>query len=190
MVPAMTKLRCPWLNLNNPLYVKYHDEEWGRGIEDDQKLFELLCLEGAQAGLSWEIVLNKREKYRYLFFDFNIDTCARLHDKQLEEILKNPGIVRNRLKVFSVRANAQALLKLQDDFGSFYNFLECFRETCERRKRPRTLKDYRSSSPASDSLSQELKLRGFKFIGSTICYAFMQAVGLVDDHSQSCFLAH
>jgi DNA-3-methyladenine glycosylase I len=183
----MTK-RCPWLNLSNPSYVKYHDEEWGREVHEDQKLFEMLILEGAQAGLSWETVLMKREEYRKVFYNFDIKKCSQLKDTYLEKALLNPGIIRHRLKVYSVRQNALVALQIQKEFGSLDKFLWSYIQ--ERKKnRPKNLKSYPTRNMISDQLSKDLKKRGMKFVGTTIMYAFMQAVGMVDDHAHTCFLS-
>ncbi len=181
------KIRCPWVNLKNPGYIRYHDKEWGRPVRRDQKHFEYLILEGAQAGLSWETILNKRAGYKELFADFDVVKVSKYSDKRLEKILTNPKIIRNRLKVFSARTNALAFLEIQKDFGSFNKYIWSFTEGKVIKNSPEKLKDYPSKTPLSDEISKDLKKRGFKFIGSTIIYAYLQAVGVVDDHSSDCF---
>ena len=174
---------CPWC-VADPIYVRYHDEEWGRPLRDDRQLFELLCLEGAQAGLSWLTVLRKRDTYRRAFDSFDAAKMARYTTRKKQQLLRDPGIVRNRLKVDAFVSNARAYLKIQST-GSFADVIWKFAPP-PRRKRPRTLGDIQVSTSESAGLSRELKRRGFKFIGTTICYAFMQAAGLVDDHLQGC----
>jgi DNA-3-methyladenine glycosylase I len=170
------KKRCRWANPKNPTYIRYHDEEWGRARRhSDQYLFEMICLEGAQAGLSWETVLNKREEYRKVFHGFDVKQCARMQTRQLERLMRNPGIIRNRLKILSVRENARAFLAVAEEFGSFARYLREF--------------DGVDALEQSKALSRDLKKRGFGFVGATICYAFMQAIGMVNDHERGCFLA-
>jgi len=172
-----------------PLYVRYHDEEWGRPVHEDRTLFEFLVLEGAQAGLSWWTVLQKREGYRRAFAGFDPERVARFRPARIEALLQDPGIVRNRAKVTSAVQNAQAFLEVQREQGSFDAFAWSFVGGKPIRRRPRTLKQVPPTTPESDAFSAALRARGFKFAGSTICYAFMQACGLVDDHVQGCFLA-
>lgn len=181
------KKRCEWANPKNPLYVAYHDKEWGRPLKNDQKLFELLILEGAQAGLSWETILNRRENYRRVFENFDAVTLAKLHDRRLNAILEDPGIIRNRLKVYSVRQNAQAFLAVQQEQGSFSKYLWSFVGGRPIKNRWKKLSDLPATTPQSVAMSVDLKKRGFKFVGPTICYAFMQAAGLVNDHTVDCF---
>ncbi len=181
------KTRCPWVNLKNPEYVKYHDKEWGKPVKRDQKHFECLTLEGAQAGLSWETVLMKREGYRKLFANFDIVKVSKFTDAKLEKILENPSIIRNRLKVYSTRTNAQAFLKVQKEFGTFNKYIWGFVDGKTVKNSPKTIKQYNSKTALSDKISKDLKKRGFKFIGSTIIYAYLQATGIVDDHSSDCF---
>jgi DNA-3-methyladenine glycosylase I len=166
--------------------VRYHDEEWGVPLRDDKKLFEFLCLEGAQAGLSWETILKKRTNYRRAFDDFQYTVVAGYDVKKLAQLLKDEGIVRNRLKIRSVVQNAKAFLTVQGEFGSFSRYLAQFvpRNSVSA---PQILKDVPARTPESDRLSKDLKKRGFSFVGSTICYAFMQAVGVVNDHTADCF---
>ena len=179
--------RCPWVELDKPDYVAYHDEEWGVPVNDDRLLFEYLILEGAQAGLSWYTVLRKRDAYREAFANFEIETVARFPNSQVETLMGNAGLVRNRQKLESAIGNARACLKLQEEFGSVSNYLWSFVDNTTQVNAPRTRADYRATSPESDRMSKELKKRGFKFVGSTIMYAFMQATGMVNDHAHDCF---
>jgi DNA-3-methyladenine glycosylase I len=181
------KKRCAWVKDKSPLYIAYHDKEWGEPVKKDQKLFEFLILEGAQAGLSWETVLNKRENYRLLFKGFDPLKISKMTDKQLEKILLNPGIIRNRLKVFSVRQNAHAYFQIQEEFGSFSKYIWSFVGGKTKINKWKRHQDIPSKTVESDAMSKDLKKRDFKFIGSTICYAFMQAAGLVQDHTIDCF---
>jgi len=167
--------------------VAYHDNEWGKPVKEDQILFEFLILEGAQAGLSWETILNRRENYRKIFREFDPEKLARLTDKQLETILENPGIIRNRLKVYSVRTNARLFLEVRKEFGTFSKYLLPFVDGKPLKNKWKHLSEIPATTPESDALSKDLKKRGFKFVGSTICYAFMQAVGMVNDHTIDCF---
>lgn len=167
--------------------VAYHDKEWGKPVKDDRKLFELVILEGAQAGLSWNTILNRRENYRKIFKEFDVEKCARLTDKQLEKILLNPGIIRNRLKVYSVRINARACLEVRKEFGTFSKYLWSFVGGKPIKNKWKKISELPANTAESDAMSKDLKKRGFKFIGSTICYAFMQSVGMVDDHTVDCF---
>lgn len=176
--------RCPWAE-SSELMRAYHDEEWGRPVRDDRVLFEFLILEGAQAGLSWSTILKKREAYREAFAGFDPEQVARFTDARLEKLLLNPGIVRNRLKVFGARTNARAFLKAQEECGSFAALVWGFAPSAGR-DAPRTPKDVPARTAESDAMSKELKRRGFAFVGSTICYAFMQAVGMVNDHLEAC----
>jgi DNA-3-methyladenine glycosylase I len=178
---------CSWVNLNNPLYVKYHNKEWGVPVKTDQKLFEMLILEGAQAGLSWETVLNKRAHYKKLFHNFNIKKCSELKDKELEENLLDPGIIRNRLKVYSVRTNALAVLAIKKEFGSFSKYLWSFTDGEVIQNKWKSTKQIPVKTELSDIISKDLKKRGFKFIGSTIVYAYIQGIGMVNDHSLDCY---
>lgn len=178
--------RCEWCT-DDPTYIQYHDEEWGVPVRNDLKLFEMLVLEGMQAGLSWITILKRREGYRELFADFDPIVISKFTDKRLEKILTNPKIIRNRLKVFSVRQNAQAFLKIQREFGQFSAYLWSFVDNAPKNNRRKIQSDVPATSKQSDALSKDLKKRGFTFVGSTICYAFMQAVGLVNDHVRSCY---
>ncbi len=188
MATFTEKSRCPW-STHDPLYIKYHDQEWGRPVHDDDVLFEFLILEGAQAGLSWITVLKKRENYRKALSGFDAKKIAKYDEKKQKALLLNEGIIRNRLKIASTVGNAKAFLLVQKEFGSFDKYLWTFVNGKPLINRPRTLKEVRPSTPESDAMSKDLKKRGFNFVGSTICYAFMQACGLVDDHIQSCFRA-
>jgi DNA-3-methyladenine glycosylase I len=183
------KTRCPWVPEGKPDYAHYHDTEWGQPVHDDQKLFEMLILEGAQAGLSWYTILQRREGYRKAFKAFDPKKVVRMTDAQLEKVLTNDAIIRNRLKVFSTRKNAQVFLAIQKEFGSFDAYLWRFVGGKPKINRPKTLKDVPPNSPESDSLSKDLKKRGMSFVGSSIMYAYMQAVGLVNDHTVGCYKA-
>jgi DNA-3-methyladenine glycosylase I len=169
-----------------PLYARYHDEEWGVPVHDDRVLFEFLILEGAQAGLSWETILKKRERYREVFAGFDPARVARFDARRVATLLQDPGIVRNRLKVAGTVRNAKAFLAVQEEFGSFDSYLWPFVGGRPIRNRRRTIRDCPATTPESDALSNDLKKRGFTFVGSTICYAFMQAVGMVNDHAVTC----
>ena len=180
------KKRCDWSG-SDPLYVAYHDNEWGVPVHDDRTLFEFLILEGAQAGLSWITVLKKREHYRRVFHDFDPQRVARMRQSRLETLLQDPGIIRNRLKVESAVVNAKAFLTAQKEFGTFDEFIWRFVDGTPRRNHFESMSELPAHTPESGAMSKDLKKRGFKFVGSTICYAFMQAVGMVDDHLTSCF---
>ncbi|MEE9342503.1 MAG: DNA-3-methyladenine glycosylase I [Gammaproteobacteria bacterium] len=179
--------RCGWVTGQDELYIRYHDEEWGVPKHDNQTLFEMLILEGAQAGLSWYTVLKKRENYRRLFDGFDVEKIARYSDKKLEKLLQDPGIIRNRLKVNSAVVNARAFLQLQEEEGSFSDYIWGYVDGQPLMNTWQTLKDVPVTTPASDAMSKDLKKRGFKFIGPTICYAYMQSVGMVNDHTIDCF---
>ncbi|MDO4659520.1 DNA-3-methyladenine glycosylase I [Streptococcus sp.] len=181
----MTK-RCGWVKMNNPLYVAYHDEEWGQPLHDDRALFELLCLETYQSGLSWETVLNKRQGFREAFHGYQIQAVAEMTDGELEALLENPAIIRNRAKLFATRANAQAFLQIQKTFGSFDAYLWSF---VEGKTIVNGVPDYHlapAKTALSEKLSQDLKKRGFKFTGPVAVLAFLQAAGLIDDHENDC----
>lgn len=177
--------RCPWAVTE--LGIAYHDQEWGVPAHDDRRLFEFLILEGAQAGLSWETILKKRENYRVAFAAFDPAKVARIDGRRVERLLADPGIVRNRLKIESTIENAKAFLKIQREFGSFDAFVWGFVDGRPKKNKWRSLKQAPARTAESDALSKELVRRGFRFVGSTICYAFMQAVGMVNDHITSCF---
>lgn len=178
--------RCGWCN-DDPLYTKYHDDEWGKQVKDDQILFEFLILESAQAGLSWITILKKRENYRKAFAQFNPKKVAKFTDSDIEILLKNPGIVRNKGKIKAAVENAKLFLIIQEEYGSFYNFLYSFMPNQMPIKNHFTnWKDVPTSTEISISISNTLKKKGFKFFGPVICYAFMQAVGMVNDHEETC----
>lgn len=186
MPPQSPPIRCPWVDLSKPDYVAYHDTEWGVPVMDDRLMFELLTLEGAQAGLSWYTVLRKRASYRLAFAGFDVETVARYTAADVARLLDNPGIVRNRLKVETTIGNARALLELRAAQGSFCAHLWSFVDGRPVVNAPRNLADFAATSPVSDRLSKDLKKRGFRFVGSTIVYALMQAAGLVNDHAADC----
>ena len=178
--------RCSWCG-DDPLYVAYHDEEWGVPVRNDRALFEFLILEGAQAGLSWITILRRRENYRKAFARFDPGKVARFDKRKLGRLLQDPGIVRNRLKVESTVGNARAFLDVQAEFGSFESYIWRFVDGEPKRNRFRKHADIPAETPESHAMSKDLGKRGFRFVGSTICYAFMQATGLVNDHLVSCF---
>ena len=182
-----SKTRCPWVNPQNPEYVSYHDKEWGKPVHDDRHLFEMLILEGAQAGLSWEIVLKKRENYRRLFANFDVIKVSRFTPAKIEKLLLDPGIIRNRLKVESTISNAKAFIKIQKEFGSFDYYLWQFVDHKPIENQFTSLKEYPSKTALSDKISKDLKKRGFRFVGSTIIYAYLQAIGVVNDHTTDCY---
>jgi DNA-3-methyladenine glycosylase I len=178
-------VRCAWAS--GELSIRYHDEEWGVPAHNDRTLFEFLILEGAQAGLSWNTILNKRDRYRNVFDGFDPERVARYDRRKMDRLLRDPGIVRNKLKIASAVANARAFLQVQKEFGSFDRYIWEFVGGKPRRNSPKSLKQVPAKTPDSDRMSKDLKGRGFNFVGSTICYAFMQAVGMVNDHGVSCF---
>jgi DNA-3-methyladenine glycosylase I len=179
--------RCPWVDPGKPDYVAYHDEEWGVPVHDDRRQFEFLILEGAQAGLSWYTVLRKRESYRRAFDGFDAEKIARYDAVKIAELLQNPGIIRNRAKIAATVLNAGRYLDVMEEFGSFDDYLWRFVDGRPIVNAWRTLGEIPATSPESDRLSRDLRQRGFKFVGSTICYAHMQAVGMVNDHTLDCF---
>ena len=181
------KTRCEWVKGGNELYYDYHDKEWGMPVHDDQMLFEFLTLEAAQAGLSWATILNKREGYRNAFENFNIKKVAKYDEQKIAELLDNPEIVRNKLKVNATVINAGRIIEMQNEFGSFDQFIWSFVNGKTIQNKCKSLSDVPSRTELSDAMSKDLKKRGFKFIGTTICYAFMQATGMVNDHTQDCF---
>lgn len=181
------KKRCFGSEPGKEFYAEYHDKEWGIPVHDDRHLFEMLILEGAQAGLSWETILKRRHEYRKAFFHFEPHKVAKMTDKELNALLKNEGIIRNRLKVYAARQNAQVFLKIQKEFGSFDKYVWSFVQGKPLVHRRKSLKDIPTSIPASDALSKDLKKRGMTFVGPTIIYSFMQAVGIVDDHLVDCW---
>ncbi len=178
-------IRCPWPT--DELYCRYHDEEWGVPIHEDRRLFEFLLLEGAQAGLSWHTILKKRENYRAAFDHFDAEKIARYGETKVAELLHNPGIVRNRLKIRAAIQNARAFLRVREAFGSFDQYLWRFVEGKPIINHRRSIKEVPARTAISDAMSQDLLQRGFKFVGSTICYAHMQATGMVNDHLVTCF---
>jgi DNA-3-methyladenine glycosylase I len=177
--------RCPWAS--NELSIRYHDEEWGVPVHDDRALFEFLILEGAQAGLSWDTILKKRENYRKAFDGFDPERVASYDRRKRDRLMRDPGIVRNKLKIASAVGNAKAFLSVQKEFGSFDRYIWQFVGGKPRVNSPESMKQVPARTPESDAMSKDLKKRGFKFVGSTICYAFMQAVGMVNDHVVTCF---
>ena len=178
--------RCSWC-LSSDLYKKYHDEEWGVPVYDDQKLFEFLLLETFQAGLSWITILNKRENFRKAFDDFDYIKIANYSEAKIQELLLDAGIIRNKLKVYSAVSNAQAFIKIQDEFGSFSKYIWGFVDGKPIDNNRKTLKEVQATTPLSDTISKDLKKRGFKFVGSTVVYAHMQATGMVNDHVEDCW---
>lgn len=184
----MKRKRCAWCG-SDPLYVEYHDKEWGRPVRDDRLLFEMLILEGAQAGLSWITVLRKRESYRKAFDQFDAKKIARYDARKCLQLMANPGIIRNRAKIAATIGNARAFLAVSEEFGTFERYIWSFVGGKPRLNRWRKLSKLPTRTPESDLMSGDLKKRGFKFVGSTICYAFMQAVGMVNDHTVDCWRA-
>jgi len=185
-MPMTRLVRCPWC-LGSEAYIRYHDEEWGLPVHDDGRLFEFLVLEGAQAGLSWSTILDKREHYRRAFAGFDPGRVARFGARDVKRLLEDAGIVRNRLKIESAIGNARAFLEVQDEFGAFDAYLWRFVGGRPLQHRCRDLRQVPSTTEESDAMSKDLKNRGFRFVGSTICYAFMQAVGMANDHLVGCF---
>ena len=183
------KKRCSWVG-DDDLYIKYHDEEWGVPVYDDQKLIEFLILEGAQAGLSWITILKKRENYRKLFDNFDAKKIAQYNSKKIEELLNDAGIVRNRLKINSTISNAKAFSRICEQYGNFSEYIWSFTNGKPLINQWKSLQEIPAKSELSDKMSKDLKKAGFNFVGSTICYAFMQAVGIVNDHTVDCFRYH
>lgn len=179
--------RCPWVDLSKPDYIEYHDREWGVPVHDDRVIFEFLTLEAAQAGLSWYTVLRKRDAYRRAFASFDPEQVARFGKRQVEALMKNSAIIRNRAKIAAAVHNAARFLEVQEEFGSFDSYVWRFVDGRPIVHELRELRDYPATSAESDALSKDLKQRGFKFVGSTICYAHMQATGMINDHVTSCF---
>jgi DNA-3-methyladenine glycosylase I len=179
--------RCGWVGANNPLMMEYHDREWGVPVHDDRKHFEFLVLEAAQAGLSWSIVLNKREGYRRAFSGFDPQKVARYTQKRVEKLTADPAIIRNRLKIEAAVRNAKAFLAVQEEFGTFDRYCWRFVDGRPKLNRWKAMREIPATSPQSDALSRDLKQRGFSFVGSTVIYAHMQAVGMVNDHLVACF---
>ena len=185
-MPEKLRKRCGWCTID-PIYIEYHDKEWGRPVHDDRLLFEFLILEGAQAGLSWLTVLKKRDNYRKAFDGFDAAKIARYDDKKVQQLLNNEGIIRNRLKIASAIGNAKAFLAVKKEFGTFDKYIWQFVEGKTQKNHFPHFKKLPAKTDASDAMSQNLKKRGFNFVGSTICYAFMQATGMVNDHTTDCF---
>lgn len=181
------KVRCGWANPKNKLYIEYHNNEWGFPLHDDQKLFELLCLEGAQAGLSWETILNKRDEYRKCYFDFDIEKIIKKSNEELLERMQNYGVIKNKLKTLSIKKNALAYKKIVGEHGSLNKFLWSYVNNQQVVNIWENYKDAPASTEISTKLSKDLKKYGFSFVGPVICYAFMQASGMVSDHEKSCF---
>src|SRR5271155_5035703 len=178
-------VRCEWAR--SDLMIRYHDEEWGAPVHDDRALFEFLILEGAQAGLSWNTILNKRENYRRAFDQFDPARVARYDRRKVQQLLRDPGIVRNKLKIASAVGNAKAFLRVQEEFGSFDRYIWQFVDGKPKVNKRKSMRQVPARTAESDAMSKDLKRRGFKFVGTTICYAFMQAVGMVNDHLVGCF---
>ena len=178
--------RCKWCG-NDPLYISYHDEEWGMPVHDDRLLFELLVLEGAQAGLSWLTILKKRENYRKAFHSFDCETIANYNEKDIERLLSDPGIVRNRLKIESVIKNARGVIQIQEEYGSLDAYLWSYVDGAPIENEWESMDEPPVKTALAERMSKDLKKRGFNFVGPTICYAFMQAVGMVNDHTTDCF---
>jgi len=184
---ASAKARCAWAGTRDPLMIQYHDEEWGVPLHDDRKHYEFLVLDGAQAGLSWRTVLHKREAYRRAFANFDPAKVARFDGRKVRSLLADPGIIRNRLKVEGAIKNARAFLDVQEAFGRFDDYIWRFVDGTTRRNTWKTMKQIPARTAQSDAMSKDLKKRGFTFVGSTICYAYMQAAGMVNDHVIDCF---
>lgn len=182
-----TKCRCKWVKLTNPTYVKYHDEEWGVPVYDDATLFEFIVLESAQAGLSWETILNRRAGYRAAFDQFDYVKIARYSDQKMAELAEDTRIIRNKLKIKATVTNAQAFIKIQEEFGSFSKYIWDFVGGKPIVNTWKTISEVPASTPLSDKISKDMKKRGFKFFGTTICYAHMQGTGMVNDHTTDCF---
>lgn len=183
----MGKMRCSWVKISNPLYLAYHDEEWGLPLHDDHRLFELLCLETYQAGLSWETVLNKRSAFRSAFHGYAVDKVAQMTDEELDSLLVNPGLIRHRAKLYATRQNAQAFQRVQAEFGSFDRYLW---DWVNGQPQVNPVSDYHqvpNQTTLSQSLSKDLKKRGFSFVGPVCVYSYLQAAGLINDHEDTCF---
>ena len=186
MVSIENTNRCSWAG-EKSIYIKYHDEEWGVPVHDDQNFFEFLCLEGQQAGLSWITILNKRESYKRLFYNFNVLKVSKMSDSEIESLLLDKSIIRNRLKLYSIRNNAVFFLEIQKEYGSFNDYIWSFVNGKTIHNNILNINDIQTKNEISDKMSKDLKQKGFKFIGTTICYAFMQATGLINDHVKTCF---
>ena len=181
----MTKIICPWVK--GELDTKYHDTEWGRKTHDERELFEYLILEGMQAGLSWSLILKKRENFRKAFDNFDYNICANYSDDYLNSLLEDEGIIRNKLKIYGVRKNALAFLKVREEFGTFDNYIWQFTDFKTLSSNLKSYKDAPSNTELSDKISKDMKKRGFTFVGSTIIYSYMQAIGMINDHQVDCF---
>ncbi|MGT2715953.1 DNA-3-methyladenine glycosylase I [Streptococcus respiraculi] len=179
--------RCGWVKESNPLYVAYHDEEWGRPVKDEQVLFELLCLESYQAGLSWETILNKRSAFQKAFHGYDVQVVAQMSDSELESLLHNPAIIRHRAKIFATRQNARAFLKVQEEYGTFADYLWSWVNFTPIDNRVKCYREVPSKTVLSEQLSKDLKKRGFTFVGPVCVYSYLQAAGLVNDHELDCF---
>ena len=187
MQSEKSPIRCPWVDLTKEEYIAYHDMEWGVPVHDDRLLFEFITLEGAQAGLSWYTVLQKREGYRAAFDGFNPEVIAKYDETKVAELLANPGIIRNRQKVAAAIGNAKSFLDIQEEFGSFNSYIWSFVGGEPKVNIIKEMSEIQATTPESDAMSKDLRQRGFKFVGSTICYAFIQATGMVNDHTMDCF---
>ena len=183
----MNENRCPWLDESKPDYVKYHDEEWGVPVHDDKKMFEFVVLESAQAGLSWYTILKRRKGYKKAFANFNVNKVAKFTEEKVDELMQDESIIRNRAKIKATITNAQAFIKIQKEFGSFSDYIWAFVDHKPVQNVIKTKEDYVATTALSDEISKDMKKRGFKFFGSTICYAHLQACGIVNDHSENCF---
>lgn len=180
------KQRCFWVG-SDPVYIDYHDNEWGKQVHDDKKLFEAVILDGFQAGLSWLTILRKRENFRSAFDNFEAEKIARYNEKKIQRLMQDEGIIRNQLKIRAAVINAKAFLQTQKEFGTFDKYIWQFVNYKTIVNKNKSRDDFRASSPESDAMSRDMKMRGFKFCGTTICYAFMQAVGMINDHTVNCF---
>jgi DNA-3-methyladenine glycosylase I len=184
---SITKCRCSWLDTSKPDYVKYHDEEWGVPVHDDITLFQFLILESAQAGLSWYTILKRRDGYKKAFVNFDVNLVANFDDDKIEELMLDSSIIRNRLKIKAAISNAKIFIEIQNEFGSFSKYIWNYVNNKTIENNIKSLEDSPVTSPISDAISKDFKNRGFKFFGSTICYAYLQACGLINDHSENCF---
>lgn len=187
MQPHDTRTRCEWATTGDPLYIAYHDSEWGVPVHEDRLLLEMLILGGAQAGLSWATILKKRDQYRRAFDHFDAQKIASYGDRKITELLGNPGIIRNRQKIQAAIRNARGFLAIQEAYGSFHTYIWRFVDGVPQINRWRSMRELPATSPESEAMSKDLKKHGFSFVGPTICYAFMQSVGMVNDHTVDCF---
>ncbi|NQZ83839.1 MAG: DNA-3-methyladenine glycosylase I [Colwellia sp.] len=186
-MPEEKQCRCPWLDESKADYVKYHDDEWGVPIHDDGTMFEFLILESAQAGLSWYTILKRREGYKNAFAQFNVKDVSKFSEAKVEELMQDSSIIRNRAKIKAAISNARIFIEIQDEFGSFCKYIWAYVDNKTIVNDINVKEDYVATSPISDAISKDLKTRGFKFFGSTICYAHLQACGLINDHSKNCY---